>query len=372
MIFSKQILCLLCVMACAVLFCDDKAAETAYQRGFELYRNGKYYESIKLFEEAGIEADSAVIKANSLKARIAAYKMCKLLYREFSAIEELLERFPEYADFSALTDREFEIAESYFRGEREPAYWALRWVPWLCDKDRSKEIFEKTITRAPYAKQAATARLRLAYIADQEGKAKDSLAYLRQLIAAHPDAPEAKQALLALGEGLTLLAARGDGDGRYAREASEVFNTFKKRYPNASEIPWVERNLLRLRDYQAERLYQIAEYYDKKDYKETAGRYLSRIIQEYPDAVCVPEAEKRMVDIDKSYTPDGFKAPAASRLPKFKMFEMPQEAKRILITPQESNNKYLLPVEDLYPRPPKVVKKEKQETVSKSATEVKK
>ena len=372
MISSKKVLFLLSATLCLALFSDDKAAESAYQQGYELYQEGDYYDAAGHFVDAGLLADSPVIKANSLKARIAAYRMSKLLYREFCAIEELLERFPEYADFSTLSEREYEIAEAYFKGEREPAYWALRWVPWLCDKDRSKEIFEKAISRAPYAKQAAKARLRLAYIADQDGKAKNSLEHLRKLLAAYPDSAEAKYALLALGEGLTALSRRGDGDGRYAREAFEVLNEFKKRYPQASEIAWVERTLLQLRDFQANRLYQIAEHYEKNDRKATASRYLGQIIQEYPDAVSAEKAEKKLAELDKSYVPDGFGKPQVSRVPKFKMFAMPQDAERILITPAESNNKYLFPIEDLYPNPPKTAKKEEKVPVSKSATEVKK
>ncbi|MBO5308259.1 MAG: outer membrane protein assembly factor BamD [Lentisphaeria bacterium] len=372
MIFRKTILAALLTVVCVSLAAGDKEAEAAYQRGYELYQNGKYYEALKEFEEAGLEAVSPVIKANSLKARIASCFMSKLLYREFNAIEELLERFPEYADFSTLADREYEIAEAYFRGEREPAYWALRWVPWLSDKDRSKEIFEKAIARAPYAKQAAKARLRLAYIADQEGKVKDSLVQLRKLLAAYPESPEAKYALLSLGEGLVSLSRRGDGDGSYAREALEVLTLFKKRYPAAGEMPQVERMLLHLRDYQAERLYQIAEYYEKSERKETAGRYLAQIIQKYPNSRSAEKAEKQMAELDKSYTPDGFRPQSPSRLPKYKMFNMPAEAEKILITPQESGNKYLFPIEDLYPRPPEVSKSVEKIPVSKSATEVKK
>ncbi len=372
MISGKQIFLALALSVCSIVSAGDKEAEAFYQQGYELYQKGDYYDASKRFEEAGIKADSPVIKANSLKARIAAYQMSKLLFKEFNAIEELLERFPEYADFSTLASREYEIAEAYFKGEREPAYWALRWVPWLSDKDRSKEIFEKAIARSPYAKQAAKARLRLAYIADQDGKVKEGLEHLRKLLIAYPESAEAKFALLALGEGLVSLSKRGDGDGSYAREAFEVLNTFKKRYPQASEIPWVERQLLLLRDFQAERLFLIAEHYEKSDRKETASRYLAQIVQEYPESVHVENAEKRLAELDKSYTPDDFKPSRTSRLPKFKMFNMPTEAEKILIIPQESDNKYLFPIEDLYPRPPKAVKKEEKIPVPKSAAEVKK
>ena len=96
--------------------------------------------------------------------------MCELYYREFKAIEKLLTLYPEYADFGPLIDREFELGELYFQGKREPAFWALRFIPWLTDEDHAEEIFKRALARAPFAKFGAKAHLRLAYIYDHSGR----------------------------------------------------------------------------------------------------------------------------------------------------------------------------------------------------------
>ena len=180
-----------------------------------------------------------MVKSNALRARIAALQMCGLPYQEFEAIERMLTEYPEYADFVSLIDREYALAKMYDDGVREPAFWSLRWIPWLVGDDKSIEIYRKALERAPFSERAPQARLRLAYLLDQKGEVKESLAELRRIIQEFPDSPECELAYLALGNGLFELSRRGDGDARYAREAYDVFREFQNKYPDAPENDFV-------------------------------------------------------------------------------------------------------------------------------------
>ena len=326
---------------------DDAAATAAYLEGKAAYDAGRYHEAGGKFEEAELQADSPAIKANSVRAQIASWQMSSLPYREFQAIEKLLSRYPEYADFGALVSREYELAEAYCNGVRDPAYWALRWIPWLTGPDRSVEIFTAALGHAPFAAESASARLRLAYLYDQEGKIPQSLDELRRLIREYPDSPECKYAYLALGTGLFQLARRGDGDGRYIRESYEVFRKFQERYPDAPENDWVKRHLLQSQDIQAARLYEMAEYYEKNGRKEAAERYLAQVLKEYPDSMSADVSEALLVKLDRTIVPDDFRPDPESRMPEYQAYELPKEATRLLIAPEQSNRKYLLPVYNL-------------------------
>ncbi|MBP5531091.1 MAG: outer membrane protein assembly factor BamD [Lentisphaeria bacterium] len=191
-------------------------------------------------------------------AQIGAWRMCELYYREFKAIEKLLTLYPEYADFGPLVDREFEIGELYAVGKREPAFWALRFIPWLVDEDHTEEIFKRALDRAPFSKFSAKAHLRLAYICDRSGRVKESIAQLREIVRDYPNCEQHKLAMLALAEGLLELSRRGDGDGSYIREAADVLGRFNALYPDAEEKEWVKRRLLEAKDIQAKRLYDMA------------------------------------------------------------------------------------------------------------------
>ena len=337
---------LVCAAASAA-FADDAEASKLYDEGRQDYLDGSYYSAGKVFAEAEKRADSNAIKANSLLAQIGAWRMCELYYREFKAIEKLLTLYPEYADFGPLVDREFEIGELYALGKREPAFWALRFIPWLVDEDHTEEIFKRALDRAPFAKFSAKAHLRLAYIYDRAGRVKESIAQLREIVRDYPHCDQHKLAMLALAEGLLELSRRGDGDGSYIREAADVLTRFNARYPDAEEKEWAKRKLLEAKDIQAKRLYDMAEFYRKSGRQEAAERYLARIVSELPESTYAAQSEEELVDLDKSYMPGDFLPDPESRLPKIKTYSLPQEARHIMISPGVGDHHFLTPVYDL-------------------------
>ena len=105
----------------------------------------------------------------------------------------------------------------------------------------------------------------------------------RGIVKDHPDTPEAKMALLRLGVTLAALAEYGDGDGAYNREAIVVLNEYKNKYPEATELDYVNKLILRTRDIQAQRLMNIADFYRMNDRSEVTERYLGEVIRLYPD-----------------------------------------------------------------------------------------
>ena len=328
-------------------FADDAEATRLYEKGHKLYLDGSYYDAGNVFAEAERRAESNAIKANALLAQIGAWRMCELYYREFKAIEKLLTLYPEYADFGPLVDREFELGELFAQGKREPAFWALRFVPWLVDEDHAEEIFKRALARAPFAKFSAKAHLRLAYIYDRAGKVRESIQQLREIVRDYPHSDQHKLAMLALAEGLLELSRRGDGDGAYIREAADVLTRFNARYPDAEEKEWAKRKLLEAKDIQAKRLYDMAEFYRKSGRQEAAERYLARIVSELPESTYAAQSEEELVDLDKSYMPGDFLPDPESRLPRIKAYSLPQEARHIMISPGVGDHHFLIPVYDL-------------------------
>ena len=144
---------ILCLLAACSFFlrADDAEAVKSYQEGLKLFNAKEYYEALKKFKDSELLAKSNTIRANSLRAQIGAAKMAELPWQEFELIESLLERFPEFADVPAAVKREYELGEMFFKGKREPAFYAMRAIPWLNGPDKTEEIYSRALKRAPYA-----------------------------------------------------------------------------------------------------------------------------------------------------------------------------------------------------------------------------
>ena len=343
---KKIILLLAGCLAAAVFASQDAEATKVYDEAYKAYQDKNYYKAANLFEDARIMAKSPTIKANCLRAQVGAWRMCEMPYREYKAIEALLTGYPEFANFKELVTREYEIGTAYYKGVREPAYWHLRWIPWLTDDNKCAEIYTQALKRAPFSPQAASARLRLAHFLDERGKSRESIEQLRAIVKDYPDSPEYRYALLALANGLFIQAERGDGDGRYVNEAHDVLDLYRRKYPKSSEMEWVTRHLAVCKDIQARRYYDMACYYDRNGKQDAARRYLAIVLRDYPDSIAAPQAEKMLLTLDKTFIPGDFVSEPDARLPRLRAYQIPSEAPRVLITPGRGKNHYLVPVPD--------------------------
>lgn len=342
------------------LAADDAEANRLVRTALEDVQSGDYRSAAKTYEDAALLADTPQLKFNALRDAADAYAKAGLLEREFEVLEQMLTRYPAKCDFVKVTDRELAIAQAYAAGHRDPAFWALRWVPWLKGPNRTTEFFEKALKRAPFAKNAPAARLRLAFQLDEELKPDQAIEQLRALIKDYPTAPERKFAYLALGEMLFERSLRGDGDGRYNREAVAVFREFKNLYPKAPENEFVDRCLLKAKDVQAERLLNIARYYKRTGREGAAERYLNTVLKEYPDSKSAGDTEKLLVKTDPTYTPDGYLPEVRPREEIPIMQRLPEEASNLLIIPENSKGKYLRPIYDIRNKTAEELKEEKK------------
>lgn len=345
-LFSVAVLAVCC--ACGLpLAADDAESSSLAQRAAEHGKAGNWRDAALAWEEAEFTAEDPQLKLNSLVGAAEAWRKAGMLYKEFGIIEKILLHYPTRCDFDRWTDREFAIARAFDDGHRDPSFWHLRFIPWLTDPDRTAEVGEKALKHAPFAGPAADFRLRLALYYDAEGKSDDAIRHLRTLIRDFPEAKQHKYALLGLGEMLFFRSQRGDGDGQLTREAMAVFEEFRKRYPNAKEMPYVEQCILKAKDIQSKRLLGIAQFYNRTGRKQAAQQYLNEVLKDYPDSQSASESERLLVKIDREYMPETFLPEVKPRTLTSPRRAMPEEDRRLLIAPENSGGKYLLPIYDL-------------------------
>ncbi len=327
----------------------DAEADELMKQAQKEFDQAEYVDAAQTALDAEHMADSVEVKANAVKLAVQSYRKANMFYREFENIDKLLTSYPSQADYSALVNRQYELADAFYEGHRDPAYYPLRWVPWLKDEDRTVEAYTKVLEHAPFAdEKAAEAKLRSAVrIMENGGDLEKSLILLRGIVKDYPASEQARMAMLRLGVALASLAEYGDGDGAYNREAVQVLNEYKNKYPESSEIAFVNKKILQTRDIQSNRLYDVAKFYMKNGRDEAAQRYLSEIIRQYPDSVRADDAERLLTDMDKTYIPQPLQPALEPRVQEYEAYPMPAYSGKLLIAPQNSNGKYLLPIRDL-------------------------
>jgi hypothetical protein len=119
------------------------------------------------------------------------------------------------------------------------------------------------------------------------------------------------------------------------------------------------------KDNQAKRLMDMAKFYERSGKKDAAARYLAQILKEYPNSLSSDDAEKKLSNLDKTYLVTSFNDTTKERRTSdYRVYQIPKEAKDVLIYPSNDNN-YLLPIYDL-----KINKTDNRSSIKNSSTKV--
>lgn len=351
---SRKINRILFVFICIFAFslkADDAECRKMCKESEEILRDGNANKAGELALEASEAASDPVLKANALHLAVKAFRTGKMLYKEFNALDKLSLNYAPYTDVNRNVERMMEIADLYYSGEREPLFWSFRFVPWLTDKDRTHELYQRTLERAPFIKGAPRARTRMAVALLDDDKNKEAMELLRESVRQaenkHEADTELKYTYLILTEQLFGLAAKGDGDGKYYTEAMQLCDSFKKKFPNAAENDILKVWMLKAKDIRAKQLLDMADFYRGSGKDTPAIRYLNQILTDYSDTVYAAEAEKRLVSMDKKFVPVAVLAEPEERYQKYDAYAAPVEEKKILTHPSDSDNRFLLNVYDI-------------------------
>ena len=347
--FMRLILRLLtaAVLFAGAVYAGDAESSAIFSEGLKAFNAKDYIDAAEIFARAEHKADSVELKLKAALREVESYRKAGYRGKEFEAIEKVIRRYPTHIDYKKLVDREYALGDAYFHGYADPAFWSLRFIPWLTDKDRMFEIYEAALKHAPFAPSGANARLRLAVRCLQKNENDKALKLLKEIIRIYPDTETARYAMLELGNAFSEMSLTGDGDGKHFDEAMSIFRDFKTKYPQLTENEWVKHTEAKARNAYAKRLHNIAKFYHREGRDEPAAAYLLEVMRRFPDTESAAESEKLLTRLDKTYFPAPTTPAVVPEFPQYETLKFPEEERKLLLAPENSNGKFLLPIYDL-------------------------
>lgn len=309
------------------------------EEGKKFERAAKAYKAVELYSNSPEE------KAKALLGAARNFRKAGFFGDELDCLLRLTREHITRIDFAQVIGRMYQIGDEFFDGHHD---LVVKWLPFIYDEDRMVDAYENAIALAPCADDAPRARLRLAIYHQENGKPLKAIGEYREIMRLHPDTKAARSAYMQLAHLYFLLVKNGDGDGRWSRLAIEQLDKFIAKYPGDPEIPWAKQTRDEIDAITAKRLHGLAEYYHRTGQDNVAQRYLTRVIRDYGTTENALASEKLLAKIDEKYTTPPGNAPRKQNFRiKIERNTIPVERAKIMIAPENSNGRFLLPVRDL-------------------------
>ena len=331
------------------LTASDKEANEYLVQGRAKEKAASYRSAASRYMDGHFQAESSILRGNLLIAAARAKRKAELYGEEFDCLERLIKEHLSEINFTQIVDREYAIGDLFFAGHRDQV---VSWIPFIKEKDRTIEIYEAALKNAPCHSRAGEVRLRLSRIYIDDQKTTEAIRHLREIPKLHPKSDAAKYAMLELCSLLYQMAERGDGDGSYSRQTIEACDNYLTAFPKSPEKDWVYRTRQKALNGIAARKHAVATYYYRRGKPELAEKYLADVVKNYSSTESAAASETLLAKIDEEFEAvPGRKHRYRPYKEKIVKISIPAEDEPIMVTPEFSGNRWLLPVRNLKKSP---------------------
>lgn len=227
-----------------------------------------------------------------------AYEKMGVPSKGFSAYKKLVEIYPFSLRFKDAIEREFQIAEDFFGGQKIKLVGPVK-VPAL---DKAIEIYQHVVDQAPYGEYAAHAQLRLGECYIRQHRYEEANRAFQRVADEYPDSPFVEEAKFKIAFCARQLSLKASYDQSATEEAITWYDSFIANHPESDLIPEAKDSLDHLRRIKAEGLAKIARFYETRNNPRAAAMYYRQIVDQYPDTPEAAGAISKLTEFEQSGT----------------------------------------------------------------------
>ncbi|MCX6350222.1 MAG: outer membrane protein assembly factor BamD [Candidatus Aureabacteria bacterium] len=213
----------------------------------------------------------------------------------FRAYQKILDDYPRKGDLDKILGRQFAIGELCLNQRRD--YLLYTTSPALAD---AVDIFRQIVRTATFSDYSPRAQFNLAFALQEQGKYEEAELEYDLVKGNYPDSPVMPDALFQLGLCAREQSLGANYDQLEARKAVETFREFVRRYPDAPQVPRARELLNDLVGQEAEKVYDIGRYYERKDCPAGAAIYYRQVVEKFPGSSFAARAQERLGGIKPS------------------------------------------------------------------------
>lgn len=158
------------------------------------------------------------------------------------------------------------------------------------DPDGAIKLFQKIIDEYPDSPLVPYAEIGIAEAYMKKGEIPTAIENFKSFLERYPNHPKVPYAMCKQAEAHISLLSTFDRDLYPAREALDIFNEIKRRYPSSEECDHIDEKIIELRTLMAKRELYVANFYLKRENYQAALMRVGEVLEKYRDLPVYKEA----------------------------------------------------------------------------------
>ncbi|MCF7907938.1 MAG: outer membrane protein assembly factor BamD [Candidatus Omnitrophica bacterium] len=252
-----------------------------YKAALKIFEEGRYKEAHKEFKKFLAHYPDAKEAAESQYYLGRCLEKFDKSYEAFLVYQKLIDSYPNSQRINEVIEREYNIGESFLN--REHKKWlGLSLYDFV--EHPSILIFNSLVNKAPYSEYAPRAQYKLGIILFELGRFDEARDAFQKVVDNYSDTEWAPPAKYQLAIATSKAFPGADYDSSYLQEATARLDEFIKEHPEAKISDQAEDQLKILRNREAKKNFEIAQFYENQDQYESAVIYYRKVLDEYIDS----------------------------------------------------------------------------------------
>ncbi len=268
----------------------------------------QYKESLKFFDQEMYQDAYRGFKKilinypDAKEAAEAQYYVARCLekinkpYDAFLEYQKLIDSYPNSQKINETVEREYSIGE-YFLNREHKKWLGVSFYDFV--EHPSIEIFKGIVDKVPYSDYAPRAQYKLGSIFMKLRRYDEARDAFQKVIDNYSESEWSTPAKYQLAIATSKVFSGADYDSSYLEEAVNRLDEFIKEHPEAQISVEAEEQLTDLRNREAKKNFDIAQFYENQNQYKSAIIYYNKVASQYPNSNYFDSSSKKIKELQE-------------------------------------------------------------------------
>ncbi len=249
-----------------------------FKEAEKLYQSGEYKRAYKEFRKVLVHYPDAQEAAEAQFYVAQCLEKMEKPYEAYQAFQQLIDSYPNSQRINEAVERVYGIGE-YFLSREHKKLLGMSVYDFV--DHPAIEIFQRLVDKAPYSEYAPRAQYKLGMILMELSRYDEARDAFQKTIDNYAQSEWAAPAKYQLALATAKAFPGADYDSTYLKEATKRLDEFIQEHPEAQISDEAEAQLGTLRNREAKKLFETAEFYERQNKNQSALIYYRKVINTY-------------------------------------------------------------------------------------------